>query len=64
MHKIILVENYEGKRPFGRPMHRREDGVKNGSYEDRFERVDWINLAEDRVRWEALVNTVMNIRII
>jgi hypothetical protein len=28
MHKRILVENYEGKRPFGRPMHRREDDVK------------------------------------
>jgi hypothetical protein len=57
----ILVGRPEGRRPLGRP--RREDNVKMNLGEIGFGDVDWINLAQDRDRWQALVNTVMNLRV-
>jgi hypothetical protein len=43
----VLVGNPEGKRPVGRPRHRWDEGMKNGSWEDWL-RVEWIQLAQDR----------------
>jgi hypothetical protein len=54
----ILVGRPEGRRPLGRPRRRWEDNIK---MEIRFGDVDWIHLAQDRDRWRALVNTVMNL---
>jgi hypothetical protein len=59
----ILVERPEGRRPLGRPRRRGEDNIKMDLREIGFEDVDWIHLAQDRDRWRALVNTVMNLRV-
>jgi hypothetical protein len=58
----ILVGRPEGRRPLGRPRHRWED-IKMDLREIGFGDVDWINWAQDRDRWRALVNTVMNLRV-
>jgi len=54
----------EGKRSFGRPMHRWEDNIKMDLQEVGCGGMDWIELAQDRVRWwRALVNAVMNLQV-
>jgi hypothetical protein len=57
----ILVGRLEGKRPLGRPRHRWEDNIKLNLMEIWIDRVDWIQLAQDRVQWQAFVNMVMNL---
>jgi hypothetical protein len=52
----------EGRRPLGRPRRRWEDNIKMDLREVGWGGVDWIDLAEDRDRWRALVYTVMNLR--
>jgi hypothetical protein len=59
----ILVGRPEGRRPLGRPRRRWEDNIKMDLREIRFRDVDWIHWAQDRDRWRALVNTVMNLRV-
>jgi len=59
-----LVGKPEGKRPLGRHRHRREDNIKMDFQEVGCEDVDWIELARDRDRWRALVNEVMNFRVL
>jgi hypothetical protein len=59
----ILVGRPEGRRPLGRSRRRREDNIKMDLKEIGFGDVDWIDLAQDRDRWRALVNTVMNLRV-
>jgi hypothetical protein len=59
----ILVGRPEGRRPLGRPRRRWEGNIKMNLSEIGFEDVDWIHLAQDRDRWRALVNTVMNLRV-
>jgi hypothetical protein len=59
----ILVGRPEGRRALGRPRRRWEDNIKMDLREIGFGDVDWINLAQDRDRWLALVNTVMSIRV-
>ena len=59
----ILVGKLEGKRPLGRPRRRWEDNIKMDLQEVGCECMDWINLAQDRDRWRALVNAVMNLRV-
>jgi hypothetical protein len=59
----ILVGRPEGRRPLGRPRRRWEDNIKMDLREIGFGDVDWIHLAQDRDRWRALVNTVINLRV-
>jgi hypothetical protein len=59
----LLVGKPEGKRLLGRPRHRWIDNIKMDLLEIRVSVVDWIGLAQDRYRWRALVNSVMNLRI-
>jgi hypothetical protein len=59
----ILVGRPEGRRPLGRPRRRWEDDIKIDLREIGFGDVDWIQWAQDRDRWRALVNTVMNLRV-
>jgi hypothetical protein len=56
----ILVGKPEGKRPLGRSRHRWVDNIKIGLRGIVWECVDWIDMAEDRDQWSALVNTVLN----
>jgi len=59
----VLVGKSEGKRPLGRPRPRWEDNIKMDLQEVGFRGMDWIKLAQDRDRWRALVNAVMNPRV-
>jgi hypothetical protein len=59
----ILVGRPEGRRLLGRPGHRWEDNIKMDLREIVCGDVDWIHLAQDRDRWRALVNMVMNLRV-
>jgi hypothetical protein len=59
----ILVGKPEGKRLLGRPTRRGVDNIKMDLREIRWDGMDWINLAQDRDQWRALVNTVMNLRV-
>jgi hypothetical protein len=59
----VLVGKLEGKRPLGRPRRRWEDNNKMDLQEVGFGGMDWIELAQDRGRWRALVNAVMNLRV-
>ena len=56
----VLVGKPEGRRPLGRPRHRWEDNIKTDLQEVGGGCGDWKELAQDRDRWRALVNTVMN----
>jgi hypothetical protein len=58
----ILVGNPEGKRPLGRPRRRWVDNIKMDLRGIEWDVIDWIDLAQDRDQWRALVNTVMNLR--
>jgi hypothetical protein len=55
------VGKLEGKRQIGRPRRRWEDNIKFHLQEVGREAIDWIELAQDRDRWQALVNAVMNL---
>jgi transcription termination factor 2 len=59
----ILVGWPEGRRPLGRPRHRWQDNKKMDLGEIEFGDVDWINLAQDRDRWRAVVSMVMNVQV-
>ena len=59
----VLVGKPEGKRPLGRPRRRWEDNIKMDLQEVGRGYEDWMELAQDRDRWRALVCTVMNLRV-
>jgi hypothetical protein len=59
----LLVGKPEGKRPLGRPRRRLMDNIKMDLLEVGLSVVDWIDLAQDRYRWRALLNSVMNLRV-
>jgi len=59
----VLVGKPEGKRPIGRHGRRWEDSIKMNLEEVECGGMDWIELAQDRDIWRALVNPVMNLRV-
>jgi hypothetical protein len=59
----ILVGKPEGKRPLGRPRLKGVDNIRIDLRETGWDGVDWIDLAQDRDQWRALVNTIMNFRV-
>jgi hypothetical protein len=60
----VLVGKPEGRRPLGRPRRRWEDVIRMDLEEICWGGVEWIHLAPDRDRWPALVNAVMNLRVL
>jgi hypothetical protein len=56
----ILLGKSEGKRPLGRPRRRWVDNIKMDLREIGWDGIEWIDLAQNRDQWRALVNTVMN----
>ena len=62
LHRV-LVGKPEGKRPLGRPRHRWEHDIKMDLHEMGGGCGDWMELAQDRDRWRALVSTMMNLRV-
>jgi hypothetical protein len=59
----ILVGKPEGKRPLGSPRRRWVVSIKRDLTEIGWNAMDWIEMAQDRDQWRALVNTVMNPRL-
>jgi hypothetical protein len=57
----ILFGKLERTRPLGRPRHRWVDNIKMDLREIVWDGADWIDLAQDRDQWRALVNTVLNL---
>ena len=58
----VLVGKTEGERPLGRPRRRWEDNIKIDLQEVACGNMDWIDVAQDRNSWRALVNALMNTR--
>jgi hypothetical protein len=59
----VLVGKPEEKRPLERPRRRWDDSIKMDLQEVGCGGMDWIGLAQDRDRWRAIVNAVMNLRV-
>ena len=59
----VLVGEPEGRSPLGRPRRRWKDGIKMDLQEEGGGCEDWMELAQDRDRWQALVSTVINFRV-
>jgi hypothetical protein len=59
----LLVGKPKGKRPLGRPRRRWVDNIRMDLGEVGWGNVDWISLAQDRNRWRAVVNSVLNLRV-
>jgi hypothetical protein len=58
-----LVGRPEGKRPLGRLRRKWEDNIKMDLREIEIDGANWIQLAQNRVQWQAFVSTVMNLRV-
>jgi hypothetical protein len=63
-HYIMLVGKPEGKRPLRRPRCKWVDDINVDLREIEWDGIDWIDLARDRDKWRALVNTVINLRLL
>jgi hypothetical protein len=59
----FVVGKPEGKRSLGRPRHRWEDNIKMDLQQVGSGDMDWIEVAQDRDRWRALMNAVMNLQV-
>jgi transcription termination factor 2 len=59
----VLVGRSEGRRPLGRPRRRWKNNIKMDLQEVGWGGMDWINMAQDRDKWRALVSVVMNLRV-
>ena len=62
VHRVLMGKP-EGKRPLGKPMRKWEDNIKMDLQEVGGSCGDWMELAQDRDRWRALVSAVMNFRV-
>ena len=62
LHKV-LAGKPEGKSPLARPRPTWEGNIKKDLQDEGCRGMDWINLAQDRDRWRALVTAVMNLRV-
>jgi hypothetical protein len=60
---MVLVGKPEGKRPLGRPRHRWKDNIRMDLQVVGCRGMDGIGLSQDRDRWRAIVNAVMNLRV-
>ena len=60
----VLVGKPDGKRPLGRPRRKWEDNIKMDLQDVGCRGMDWIELAQDRDRWRALVNAVISFRVL
>jgi hypothetical protein len=58
----IFVRKPEGKRPLGKPRRKWEDNTKKDVREIRWDDMEWIDLAQDKVQWRALVDTALSLR--
>jgi hypothetical protein len=63
MYKVLVGEP-DGKRLLGRPMHRWEDGIRIKGDWLGWGVVEWIQLAQDRDQWQAVVNAMMKLRVL
>jgi hypothetical protein len=64
VHKLKIIRiKPEGKRPLGRPRYRWEDTIKMDLQEVGCGGMDWIELTQDRERWRALVNEVLDLQV-
>jgi hypothetical protein len=63
VHRVLVVKP-EGKRPSGRPRRRWEDNIKMDLQNVGGGGGDWVELAQDRDRWRALVGTVRKFRVL
>ena len=61
--KRVFVRKAKGKRPIGRTRHRWENNIKMDLQDVGCGVIDWIGLSQNRDRWRALVNAVMNLRV-
>jgi hypothetical protein len=59
----LLMGRPEGRRPLGRPRRRWLDTIRMDLVEVGWGDVDWISLVQDKDRWRALVNSVLNFRV-
>jgi hypothetical protein len=59
----VFVGRHEGKRPLARPRRRWENNIKLDLRKIEIDRANWIQLAQDRVRWRAFVNMVLNLQV-
>jgi hypothetical protein len=59
----ILAGTPEGKKPLGTPRRRWVDNIKMDLRKIGWDGVDWMDMAQDRDKWRALVNTVLNLRV-
>jgi hypothetical protein len=57
------VRKPEGRKPYGRTRRRWEDNIKIDLREVGWDGINWIDLAQDRDRWRAVFNTVINLRV-
>jgi hypothetical protein len=62
--KKVLMRKSEGKGPLGRPMHRWEDGIRMNLRETGWEDDEWVRLAQDMGQCLAVMNAVMNLRVL
>ena len=61
VHTGVLVGKPDGRRPLGRSRHRWEDNIKMDLTEVGCRDMDWIYLAQDRYKWQAVLNAVLNL---
>jgi hypothetical protein len=63
IYRVLVGKPEQEKRPLGKPRRRWEDTIKMDLREVGYGGMDWIELAQDRDRWRALTNAVINLRV-